>query len=47
MGKKKQTKISSVSNQEPDINKVDRQKPNDGLRILSRIIAEKMFKEPK
>jgi len=40
MGKQKHIKLSSVANQEPDVNEVDRQKLHNGLRILARIIAE-------
>jgi len=47
MGKKKQIKLPLVVNQEPGVNEADRQKLHDGLRILSRIIAEKMFRESK
>ena len=47
MGKEKQLKLASVANQETDINEADKQKLHNGLRILARIIAEKMAKESK
>jgi excisionase family DNA binding protein len=47
MGKNKQIRLSSVANQEPDVNDTDSQKLYDGFVVMARIIAKEMAKEIK